>query len=38
MFCSWKKVLASVIKQTFSAKVQHHLPFEEVMWTELVNK
>ena len=35
---SWKKVLPSIIRQTFNAKVQHHLPFEEVMWQELINK
>ena len=35
---SWRKVLPSIIRQTFNAKVQHHLPFEEVMWQDLINK
>ena len=34
----WKAALASIMKQTFMAKLQHHLPFEECLWADLVNK
>ena len=34
----WSFALRSILKQTHSAKLQHHLPFEECLWTDLVNK